>query len=250
MELVVDEGHPGTDEQTWLGANRLAKLLPLREWRPRRLVVLAPHPDDEVLGAGGLIQHMARFGVEVVVVAVTDGEASHPRACAAGHDLVVRRITETHVALHRLGCGSLRVQRLHLVDGCVAEQLENLTDLLSCMLGPNDLCVAPWSSDGHPDHDATGRAAVAAAHTTRTPVLEYLIWAWHWAAPESTDVPWRRCRRLDLERRQAARKRWASYAYTSQIRAFGSEHDGRPLLSDAVLRRFWRPFEVFIEAGL
>ena len=60
-------------------------------------------------------------------------------------------------------------------------------------------------------------------------------------------MPWGRCRRLDLGRHQAARKRWASYAFTSQIRPFGPDHDGMPLLSDRVLRRFWRPFEVFIE---
>jgi LmbE family N-acetylglucosaminyl deacetylase len=250
VELVVDEGHPGTDERTWLSAGRLAGLPPLRLRQPRRLVVVAPHPDDEVLGAGGLLQHMARAGVETVVVAVTDGEASHPRACSLGHDLAVTRAIETQVALGRLGCDSTHVRRLRFVDGFVAEQWENLTDELSRLLGPDDLCVAPWRSDGHPDHDATGLATLAAAHSTRTPVLEYLIWAWHWAVPESTDVPWRRCRRLDLARRQAARKRWASYAFTSQIRPLGSSHDGRALLSDSVLRRFWRPFEVFIEAGL
>ena len=61
---------------------------------------------------------------------------------------------------------------------------QHLTDVLS-RLGPDDLCLSPWRSDGHPDHDATGHAAVAAARLTRTPVLEYLVWAWHWATPEN-----------------------------------------------------------------
>ena len=91
MELVVDDLHPGTNERTWLGARQLAALRPLHQWRPRRLVVVAPHPDDEVLGAGGLLQYMGRVGVEMVVVAVTDGEASHPRACALGWDLAAAR---------------------------------------------------------------------------------------------------------------------------------------------------------------
>ncbi len=247
VELIVDQAHPGTDERTWLGTNRLAELPVLSERRPRRLVVVAPHPDDEVLGAGGLLQHMSRVGVESVVVAVTDGEGSHPRASASGYDLGATRAIETQVALDRLGCGSTHVQRLHIVDGSVAERGEYLSDVLSCILEPDDLCLAPWRSDGHPDHDSTGLAAVVAANSTRTAVLEYLVWTWHWAAPESTDVPWRRCRRLDLGRRQAARKRWATYAFTSQIRSFGSEHNARPLLPDALLRRFWRPFEVFIE---
>ena len=85
------------------------------------------------------------------------------------------------------------------------------------------------------------------AASTRTSILEYLVWAWHWATPESTDVPWHRCVRLELGRRQAARKRWATHAFATQIRPFGPDHGGRPLLPDSVLRRFWRPFEVFIE---
>lgn len=250
VELVVDDQHPGTDERTWLGTSRLAELPRLSEWRPRRLVVVAPHPDDEVLGAGGLLGQMAAEGVETMVVAVTDGESSHRTECASGHDLAAVRAIERLTALHRLGCGSTYVQRLRLVDGSVAERVEYLTDVLSCLLRPSDLCLAPWRSDGHPDHDATGLAAVAAARSTRSALLEYLVWAWHWAVPESSDVPWNRCRRLDLERRQAARKRWSIYAFASQIRPSDPDHHGGPVLPDAVLRRFWRHFEVFIEAGI
>jgi LmbE family N-acetylglucosaminyl deacetylase len=41
-------------------------------------VVVAPHPDDEILGCGGLLRHAAEQGMEVRVVAVTDGEACYP----------------------------------------------------------------------------------------------------------------------------------------------------------------------------
>lgn len=132
----------------------------------------------------------------------------------------------------------------------MAEEVERLGDRLTCLLEPDDLCLVPWRQDGHPDHEAVGRVAVAAARAIRTPVLEYLVWAWHWARPDTGDLPWGQCRRLDLGRRDAARKRWATYAFTSQIRPLGSENGGRPLLSAAVLRRFWRPFEVFIETAV
>ena len=49
-------------------------LLSLRVTRESRLMVLAPHPDDEALGAGGLLQIAAEAGAAVRVVFVTDGE--------------------------------------------------------------------------------------------------------------------------------------------------------------------------------
>jgi LmbE family N-acetylglucosaminyl deacetylase len=184
-----------------------------------------------------------------MVVAVTDGEASHPGARSLGYDLASMRAAEARVALARLGCGALRVERLQVPDGAVSEHRDHLADELRQLLGPDDLCVAPWRSDGHPDHDATGLAAVAAARATRASVLEYLIWAWHWARPDTEAVPWHQCRRLDLGRRRAARKRWATHAFTSQIRPLGTEAGGRALMPAPVMRRFWRPFEVFIEGA-
>jgi LmbE family N-acetylglucosaminyl deacetylase len=247
MELVVDDHHLGTDERTWFDGNRLAELPSLRERRPRRLVVVSPHPDDEILGAGGLLQQAAHDGVDIVLVAVTDGEASHPGVSTPQDNLATRRVEERRMALDRLGCASAHVQRLCLPDGSLAERGRHLTDRLIRLLEPDDLCVAPWRSDGHPDHDATGRAAVTAARLTHTRVIEYLVWAWHWAAPDDVRIPWHLCRRFDLGRPQMARKRWATYAFTSQIRPLGHDLGGRPVLPDPVLRRFWRSFEVFIE---
>ncbi len=249
MELVVDELHPGTDERTWFAGGTLAALQPLCLTRPRRLVVVAPHPDDEVLGAGGLLQQMSRVGVAITVVAVTDGEASQAATAPALRiDLGKRRSIETRVALDRLGCRSVNVRRLHLPDGAVVNHAADLTDVLCNLLMPDDLCLTTWRSDGHPDHEATGHATVDAARSVGATVLEFPIWAWHWATPTGAGPPWTRCRRWDLNARQRARKRWATYAYSSQIRGAEECDEPGPVLPDHVLRRFWRPFEVFIGA--
>jgi LmbE family N-acetylglucosaminyl deacetylase len=247
MDLVVDETHTGTDERTWLDSSRLRSLPALRVRPPGRLVVVAPHPDDEVLGAGGLLQYMHHLGVEVAIVAVTDGEGSHPVALDLGVDIASTRAQESAVALDRLGCGSATVTRLGFPDGAVATEVARLTVALSELLGRDDLCLTPWRFDGHPDHDATGEATASAAGAIGSAVLEYLVWTWHWATPDNPIVPWRNCRRLDLDSAQTARKRWATDAFTSQITPRHSELEQGPVLTDAVLQRFRRPFEVFIE---
>ena len=78
MELVVDETHLGTPESEWQASRRLRQLPPLALPRPGRVVVVSPHPDDEIFGAGGLIAQMQSSGIPVEIIAVSDGEASHP----------------------------------------------------------------------------------------------------------------------------------------------------------------------------
>ncbi|MGC8834844.1 MAG: PIG-L deacetylase family protein [Armatimonadota bacterium] len=53
-----------------------------------RLLVVAPHPDDETLGCGGLIQQAASSGASILVVILTNGDAFP--ACTAS---VTRKIT-------------------------------------------------------------------------------------------------------------------------------------------------------------
>ena len=67
--------------------------------------------------------------------------------------------------------------------------------------GDGTLVAAPWRHDGHPDHEAAGRAAAVAARRTDASLVEYPIWWWHWGAPD--DAPWQTMRRLDLARAPA-----------------------------------------------
>ena len=69
---------PGTDEAQWRAWAGLRQLpvADLTGWA--RVLVLAAHPDDEVLGVGGTMALLAAAGARLRLVAVTDGEASHP----------------------------------------------------------------------------------------------------------------------------------------------------------------------------
>ncbi|HEX9229124.1 MAG TPA: PIG-L family deacetylase, partial [Arthrobacter sp.] len=71
----------GTGEDAW-AASGLAALpeLPLDagELTGQAFIVLAAHPDDESLGAGGLMARLRRLGARVTVLLCTAGEASHP----------------------------------------------------------------------------------------------------------------------------------------------------------------------------
>lgn len=212
-----------------------------------RAVVLAPHPDDEVFGAGGLLQVLHADGVSIEVCAITDGEACWGELEGPVIDQLRRaRTEESETALHRLQIGAVDRRRLLLPDGDVCRNGDVITAWLGEHLDSRTLCVAPWSGDGHPDHDAVGQRARDAAKSVGGPCLGYLVWAWHWADPDGADLPWSSCRRLELTRRQAARKRWAASAFVSQTRAPVPQGDGSPVVPVAVLRRFSRSSEVFV----
>ena len=239
-EVIAGEG---TAEDEWRAWPALAALAPLdlagaeADGGP---LVVAPHPDDEVLGAGGLL---TAVGGEVA--AVTAGEASHPGSTVhPPAALAGLRRAETADALRALGRPATVVHELGHPDGRVDETL--LTGQLTALLRPGRWCVAAWRADGHPDHEAAGRAAAAACAATGARLLEYPVWAWHWGRPGDTRIPWHRARRLPLDEAAGAAKRAAIACFATQVDPLGPEPADAAVLPPAVLARFTRPFEVYL----
>jgi LmbE family N-acetylglucosaminyl deacetylase len=239
--FVVDDGHLGTAEDVWLADDRLAGLRPLELPAFSHVVLVAAHPDDEILGAGGLVQVLGASSCTIELCSATDGEASHP---AVGPALGEIRTAEAACALRRLGAASVRPTRLGLPDGDLVGNESRLAEYLSGRLSDRSLCVAPWRHDGHPDHEAAGRAAAAAAAATGASLLEFPIWAWHWATP-TAGLPWDALRRLELDPVQLQHKRSAIAAFASQIQPYGPGATSA-ILPPATLERFQRPFEVYV----
>ena len=78
--MTVIEPLAGTDETVWSSWPAPAGWpeLDLAALADTSVVVLAAHPDDEVLGVGGLLARLAGLGADLRLVWATDGEASHP----------------------------------------------------------------------------------------------------------------------------------------------------------------------------
>jgi LmbE family N-acetylglucosaminyl deacetylase len=233
---------PGTDEQSWKAWPWLSTLpgggLPLLGG-VRSAVIVAAHPDDEVLGAGGVIAMLAGH-VRLRLVAVTDGERSHNGQGSAAA-LVRRRTAETAAALRALGARSAEVVRLGLPDSGLAACEDQLTPALAPLVAGFDLCLAPWDHDLHPDHEAAGRAARRARAGA---LYSYPVWMWHWASPGDRRVPWDRAVRVPLPPRAASRKRAAISCFTSQTEDRG--HGLGPVLSPGMIAHFTRTMEVLL----
>lgn len=240
----------GTSLQAWNGSKKLAglPLISAGELVPvnSRAVIIAPHPDDEVLGCGGLMHQLAQLGRPLKLISVTDGSASHPGSATwPAERLSVVRPQESAEALRRLDLPmhSLKWIRGGFADTTVAQQEDQLTAFIARYLQPTDVVFTTWASDGHSDHEAVGRASARAAHDVGACLHEVPIWAWHWASPEDERLPWERARKIPLDPQTIARKRHAAHAFASQLE--GDPHIGlEPVLAADVLERLMQPFEV------
>jgi len=210
-------------------------------------VIVGPHPDDEVLGCAGLLRHLHVRGMAIEVIAVTDGEASHPSSPTTTPAMLARRrAEESLVAYERLGLDGIRRSALHVPDGKVSANGDRLTSFLDDVLAAGMLCVAPWEGDGHPDHDTVGRLTAESTARSGATLLRYLVWTWHWAAPGDPTVPWARAARLDLTRTDRRTKRAAMAAYGSQVRPLSDLRGDAAILDRGELAHHARPFEVFL----
>ncbi|GLZ55721.1 PIG-L family deacetylase [Actinomycetospora sp. NBRC 106378] len=231
----------GTSEQDWQASGVLAALprVTPADVRPAgRVVVLAPHPDDETLGVGATLATWARAGAAVTVLAVTDGEASHPGSpTLSPARLVERRVAERTAALHRLGLAGAPVVRAGLPDGGVADRRADLAALLTDLVSPGDTLLAPVPGDGHPDHDAVADVAADAG----VPVLGYAVWWWHWAA--AGELP---PGAVVIGPDEAAReaKRDAVSCFRTQVEPLSDHPADAAILPPPVLERLLRHEEV------
>ncbi|WP_395727242.1 PIG-L deacetylase family protein [Nakamurella sp.] len=246
-----DGRSPGTAESTWAAAVLADRATSLETARYRRLVVVSAHPDDETLGAAGLIARLQARGADVDVLVATDGEGSHPdspttSAAAIG---TLRRDEMTRATAH-LAPGAT-IDRLGLPDGHLADHEDELATAVGRLLdgGATTLVAAPWRADGHPDHEAVARAVARAAHRSGAALVEFPIWAWLWATPDDPRLRPDHLLVLRLDEREWQCKQRAIAEHRSQIASLGDDPGDRTVLTPTFLEHFRRRYEIFVPAG-
>jgi LmbE family N-acetylglucosaminyl deacetylase len=212
-------------------------------------VVLAPHPDDESLGCGGLIAACCAAGRPPLVAVLTDGTGSHPGSLAyPAERLRDVRMSEVLEAVGHLGLAADRVVFLNQRDTAAPVQGPAFDAVVRRLAG---LCegatalLAPWRFDPHCDHEAAALIAAAVAALAGIRHVAYPVWGWTLDADDVVGD----CRtgwRLDIAAWLPA-KRAAIQAHRSQYGGLITDDPTGFQLPPGLLAVFDAPFETFLE---
>lgn len=221
------------------------------QWFPGRVVIVAPHQDDETLGCGGLIARLSAER-EFHVVFATDGSRSPlAEGESVNPSLVGTREDEARQALACLGVRDDHLHFLRLPDGALRSHENELRAALQEVIGrlAPDTVLVPFRYDWHPDHCAAQRVTAHAHAAGAIPgrLVEYFVYTQRRLLPGG-DI--RACLMPDRLwpvdiGEVAARKREALEKFRSQTTRF-FDWQRRPILTDDVLTRACVSPEIFL----
>lgn len=210
-------------------------------------LILAPHPDDEALGCGGLIQYLTKQNISVWVCFITSGGASHPGSIKYPPiKLEALREQESIKSCEILGVDPSNIIFLRAPDSFLKdlnqEEKGKLTQKISQLMKnlPLASIIVPWRRDSHLDHRATYEIAKEAIDSCDKDIqlIEYPIWLWKnsksedWPLTNEVEIF-----SLDISE-MLTKKEKAIYAHRSQTSTFIEDDPNGFQLTPTLLEPF------------
>ena len=126
-----------------------------------RVLILAPHPDDDVIGCGGTACLHAEQGDPVHVLVVFDGRRGDARGEHDPGEYVERRRAEARAAGAHLGLADYEFWSYPEGHEASDEELLAAAHRIAARVRElrSDVVYAPWVGEHHLDHHMLGRAA-------------------------------------------------------------------------------------------
>lgn len=177
-------------------------------------LILAPHPDDEVFGCGGLIARLTSEGKTPHVVVMTGGGASHRECCdVAASDVIAARRELTLKAAEELGLSSEYIHFLDFEDGHIGKRPESEVLKLRSLIATikPDTVFVPHCGEGWPDHLAVRELGLDLVPES-TVIFEYCVWMWYY---RQKHLDWSKATKLKMTQKEHSQKLSAITAYTT-----------------------------------
>ena len=160
-------------------------------------IIIAPHPDDEVIGCSGLIQQLLKEKKEVFIIFLTGGGASHNGCSHSPLEVIKARRVLAETINKLLGVASTNVYFLEYPDGRVTFDHPETNKLNQLIKGiqPQNIFV-PHLGEGWNDHiQARNITLKLTEHESSINLYEYCVWFWYYNV---WDIDWKNAQLLSL----------------------------------------------------
>jgi LmbE family N-acetylglucosaminyl deacetylase len=213
-----------------------------------KMVVFAPHPDDETLACGGTIMRRIRKGYDVHIVVMTDGRHSHDLVLGlqepSTETIAKVRTAEFSEATRVLGVNPKNLVLLEFEDNKLSQHMKEAktrTVQILQRIRPVEVYV-PYRDDSNEDHRATYKIVRSSFDETNllTKMYEYPVW--------NRNPPHSGLKVIVIDvHNELARKREALSKYDSQI-SKRFPHQEKPILGRDFVNTFLSDTETFYAA--
>lgn len=190
-----------------------------------QVLIVAPHPDDEVLGCGGLIARLVTKGLTPHIIVMTGGEGSHQGCCDIDADTLKKsRRQLTRNAMAKLGVADQYIHELNYPDGGICfehPETDALRNLIE-QINPDTILVPHWG-EGWSDHTVTSDIVTRHANS-KASVYEYCVWMWYYNVWRGLD--WKNATKVKMTRKEYTNKLAAVAAYVEPLAPCGKPWSG------------------------
>lgn len=192
-----------------------------------KVLIVAPHPDDEVLGCSGLIQRMIENGKQVHIAILSGGGKSHQSCCHIDEStLIDSRRNLSRKAAEILGLPLNQLHFLDYPDGRISyndpetQRLQTLIEKIS-----PDAIFVPHKGEGWSDHIEAGKIVREIIRTKTTPIqlYEYCVWFWYY---NTWNIDWKNAFVLKMNQKEHRIKLKAIDAYVKPLAPCGKPWSG------------------------
>ncbi len=155
----------------------------------KKIVVFAPHPDDELIGAGGSILKWMDEGYETHIIYISDGRAGYTyerknknlieneETNVSEEELAQIRMNEIDKIIKFLEIPKNNIHKFKIPDQKVREFMQSGIEQSKKIIKDADRLVIPSNNNPHVDHQATFDIATKAAKELNLQHNEFYVYA-------------------------------------------------------------------------
>lgn len=145
------------------------------------VLIISPHPDDEVFGCGMLIKTLCEVGKHVEIIILSKGEAALPTSVISKDNLIKARMHLTEKALSNLGLNVSNLYYSDFKDGAFYQTPQHVIDKLKeqiKIISPDNIFYN-HPQDASPDHLFAAKILKDILYDVPSKKYHYCVWLWH-----------------------------------------------------------------------